>query len=506
MTETQSLDPATPVLVGWAAVSQREDDATTAREPIDLMIDATRAAARRAASERVLATIECIYTPRGRWSYANPGGEIGRAVGAPHARTVLSTVGVLQQTLIGDACRRIRDGELGTALVVGGEAGYRLLRARIADVEIEDRQQRDEPGAVWSPEQELRHPAELRVGLQMPIGIYCMAHSAFRAQLGRSVAEHRHAIAELWSGFSEVAAANPDAWNRQTYMPEEVEIPSERNPMQAFPYTRRMCSSWSVDQAGALIFCSIARARELGIPESSWIYPISSTESNYMAQASTRTELWRVPGAAIAGREAVSGAGLNIEDIDLFDLYSAFPAAVELYGSELGVPVGRPLTVTGGMSFAGGPYNNYTLQAVCRMADLLQASQRVPSGGGAGRQAPRLGLISNASGVLTKQAFGIWSDRPAEGFYWADVTEAVKRESRTRAVTMEYEGEARVDGETVLYTKGKPDKAVVIATAPDGKGVVAESADPLAIERIEASGVCGNRVRVSAGQFFDFET
>ena len=41
----------------------------------------------------------------------------------------------------------------------------------------------------------------------------------------------------------------------------------------------------------------------------------------------------------------------------------ALASAVEVFAAELGIDPARDLTVTGGMPFAGGPLNNYVLQA-----------------------------------------------------------------------------------------------------------------------------------------------
>src|SRR5690606_27749788 len=144
------------------------------------------------------------------------------------------------------------------------------------------------------------------------------------------------------------------------------------NPMQAFPYTRNHCSTWNVDQAAALLLCSMGRARELGIPQSTWIYPLASVESNHMVAVSARAGLAECPGARITGRAALKAAGLATADIDLIELYSCFPLAVQTYAEGLGLSLERDLTVTGGMPFAGGPYNNYFLQATCRAAELLR--------------------------------------------------------------------------------------------------------------------------------------
>src|SRR5207253_1540597 len=155
-------------------------------------------------------------------------------------------------TLLADACAAISAGEVDTALVVGGDAGYRLLRATIAGVRATERQQDDAPDVELAPADELRHPAELRAGIKLPVGLYAILDSAFRAQHGRTVDEHRDRLAHLYRRFAEIAAANPAAWTRRSVDADTIRNASERNPMQAFPYTRLHCSTWNVDQAAAL--------------------------------------------------------------------------------------------------------------------------------------------------------------------------------------------------------------------------------------------------------------
>ncbi|CAN0493873.1 unnamed protein product, partial [Phaeothamnion confervicola] len=189
--------------------------------------------------------------------------------------------------------------------------------------------------------------------------------------------------------FSVIAESNPHAWSRTPLSADIIRAASERNPMQAFPYTRAHCSTWNVDQAAALLFCSEARATALDIPRQQWIYPLASSESNHMTTVSARADLTRCIGAGIAGQAALAAADLTIADIDLLELYSCFPIAVETYAEALQVDLTRPLTITGGMPFAGGPFNNYVLQATCRAAELLRAR-------GTGTA-----LVSSVSGMLT---------------------------------------------------------------------------------------------------------
>jgi alkylation response protein AidB-like acyl-CoA dehydrogenase len=74
------------------------------------------------------------------------------------------------------------------------------------------------------------------------------------------------------------------------------------------------------------------------------------TVGNHMVPVCTHAELDACPGAGIAGRAALEPFGLTAADLDLIDLYSCFPLAVEAYAAEPGIGLGRDLTVTGGMS------------------------------------------------------------------------------------------------------------------------------------------------------------
>ena len=475
----------TPVLVGIGVASRREENFERGLEPMDLMLEAVRCAGTDCGSPLALAGAQSIAVPRGRWSYRNPAGEIARAVGAPAATTVLASVGVLQQTLIGEACARIAAGDAHTALVAGADAGYRLLRAQIAGQAPVDREQDDAPDIVLAPKDELRHPAEKRAGLKMPVALYAIMESAYRASQGWSVDEHRNRIAALGERFSRIAADNPHAWQRTPVDAAAIRDASPRNPMQAFPYTRSHCSSWNVDQAAALLFCSAARATELGIARSRWVYPLASTESNHMVAVSQRQDLAACPGAAIAGRAALDAAGLGVKDLDLVDLYSCFPLAIETYAAALGLPPTRDLTFTGGMPFAGGPYNNYVLQSTCRAAELLRE--------GRGRTA----LVSCVSGVLTKQGFGLWSTSPpADGFALRDLTESVAKQVRTLDVVDGYTGAAKVAGYTVLHGRGQEPRGVALVDTPQGQRAMVTTQDPQLIERMQQEEFVGRTLQV----------
>ena len=485
----------TPVLVGIGTATRREEDFTRALEPLDLMYVAVEAAGVDSGARAALSGVQHIAVPRGRWAYRNPAGAIAQRIGATQATTVLASVGVLQQSLIGEACARIARGECHTTLVTGADAGYRLLRAQIAGQEVSERATEGDPDISLTPKDELRHPVEKRAGIKMPVALYAIMESAYRARQGWSIDEHRNRLAELGARFARVAADNPHAWDRRALDAAAIRDTGERNPMQAFPYTRLHCSTWNVDQAAALLFCSAARAEQLGIARERWVTPLASTESNHMVAVSARADLAACPGARIAGQAALDAGGITAQDLDLIELYSCFPIAVEAYAAELGLPLTRDLTVTGGMAFAGGPYNNYVFQATCRAAGLLRA--------GRGRHA----LVSSVSGVLTKQAFGLWSSAAASAaspsvlaapraFTHVDVSDAVAREVGVLEVLDDFSGTATVAGFTVLHGRGKAARGLVLADTPQGQRVLATTEDAALTARMQSEEFVGRPVRI----------
>ena len=483
------------MLVGIGVATRREDDWTRALEPMDLMHEAVTAAGRDAGNAQLLAGTQYIGVPRGRWTYRNPAGELARAIGARQATTVLASVGVLQQSLLGEACARIARGEADTTLLAGADAGYRLLRAQIAGASAPERQHDDEPQVYLAPKDDLFHRVESRAGFEMPVGLYAILDSAYRARQRWSVSAHRTRLAEMLAHFSAIAAGNPHAWSRTPLSVENIRAASERNPMQAFPYTRAHCSTWNVDQAAALLFCSEARAVELDIPRAQWIYPLASSESNHMMTVSARADLTRCIGAGIAGQAALAAADLTIADIDLLELYSCFPIAVETYAEALQVDLAHPLTITGGMPFAGGPFNNYVLQATCRAAELLRAR-------GTG-----IALVSSVSGMLTKQGFGLWSTAAGpRGFVNADVSTAVATAARTVDVLDGYHGDVSIAGYTVLHGRGLSPRAVVLVDTPTGQRVLTDSQDAELIARMEAEEYVGRIMQVDGSALTERRT
>jgi acetyl-CoA C-acetyltransferase len=327
---------------------------------------------------------------------------------------------------------------------------------------------------------------EVRAGLAMPVVQYAMLENALRAAEGLSLEAHRRRLAVLWASLSERTAGNPDAWTREPIGAEEIED-AKRNPMLAFPYGRLHCSQWNVDQAAGLVLCSAETARSLGIPRDRWIFPLAVADANHMLPYTERRELHRCAGFARAAERAFERAGRDLAGVPHRELYSCFPSAVRVQLRELEIEDELPFSVTGGMAFAGGPVNNFVLQALVRMARVL-------------RETPgAAGLLTAVSGMLAKQGVSLWSSQPGSApFGHDDVSESTARDTPAAVYDDGAQGPARIATYTVIYQAGEPQRVALIAEFEDGRRALAGSDEPAFVESATREEMCGRPVRISA--------
>lgn len=475
----------TPVLVGVAHVDQRIDEPSQAREPLELMIEATRQAAQDAGSTKLL-NASSVRVVRGIWGYENPARAVAEAIGQPNAETALTPYGGnFVQTALNRSALDIQAGKHDIIVLTGAECGNTQAKAARANVELEWQAAPGRPDLLLGEEVEMRHAAEKAVRLGRPIQVYPIFETALRHHLGLGVDEHLQHIAELWAGFSRVAAGNPNAWIREARSAEEIRTPSAANRPVSFPYPKFMNSNNNVDQGAALILCSADKARALGISADKWVYPWAGTDAHDHYYVSNRDNLYSSPAIRLAGNRCLELAGLSAADIDRVDVYSCFPVAVQVAARELGLDTAKPLTVTGGLTWAGGPLNNYVMHSIVRMAQLL-------------RQAPgEKGLITANGGYLTKHAFGVYStEAPAHAYQHQDLQAEVDATFKREAAE-QFNGAAEVEGYAVMYGAEGPDKGFLACRTDDGRRTWAVNQDPDVLNSMIAEEYCGRRVNVS---------
>jgi acetyl-CoA C-acetyltransferase len=342
---------------------------------------------------------------------------------------------------------------------------------------------------VLRPHAEILSPLELKVGLGAPVSQYAVIENALRFADAQPLDAHRDAVAALQARASAVAAGNPDAWDRTPHSAAEIRGPAPHNRPLAFPYTKLHTSQWNVNQAAGLVLCSLETARAVGLREERFVYPLAVADANHMLPLTARRSLARVPGFAAAGRRALTHAGLSIEEVRHLELYSCFPVAVRTQARELGIDEQRPLTVTGGMTFAGGPLNNFVLQALVKMAKVLRADPGSH------------GLVTAVSGILTKQGVSLWScGEPEAGFAFFDVTEETAREQASVPLVEAADGAAQVASYTVLFEGERAVRTAFVCDLDDGRRTLAASDDAALAQLGTEQELCGRGLRLLGGR------
>src|SRR6516225_5644745 len=352
------------------------------------------------------------------------------------------------------------------------------------------RQDESVPPAPRDDDVPMSGPAEKRIGLDRPAYVYPLFEQALRIAAGETNDEHIRRIGELWAQFSAMAEKNPHAWSRQRLTAKQIWQPGPTNRMICWPYTKLMNSNNMVDQAAVVILASAQAATRLRIPSERWVFPYAGTDAHDTYAIAERAEYHRSPAIRIAGRRALELTGLDIDDIELIDVYSCFPSAVQIAAAELGLPLGnsaRPLTVTGGLTFAGGPWNNYVMHSIATMAELLVANPG------------RRGLITANGGYLTKHSFGVYgTEPPTTEFRWEDTQSAVDREP-VRDAAVEWEGVGTVESWTTPFDRdGQPEKAFLAVRTPDDRRTLALLPDPAAAAQTVHDDITGAKVTIHA--------
>ncbi len=487
-----------PVLVG-VGQSLSQWDGTSgpdgAPSPLSLMVDASKAAMTDTGAGGLAAAIDTIAVvrifedsvgsaPHPHGHNTNLPGTLARDIGATPAALIYETVGGQSpQALVNEMAARIHAGEADCVLISGSEAnraskgarrnGVDINWADSADADYEDRGM----GPMMLSREEIKH------GIIAPAYFYALFENAIAAREGHSRSEHRKAMAELFQPFSAVAARNPYAQFPQEHSVEFLSTPSRANYEYADPFLKWFIAQDAVNQGAAAILMSSSRADSLGVPEDKRVYLHGAGEAadDLISLRPRLDGSWAMQTAI--GR-ALHQAEHIAADIRHFDLYSCFPCAVYSSTSALGIDWRhdpRPLTLTGGLPFFGGPGNNYSLHGIAEMVATLR------------RDPTSHGLVLANGGWMTKEAVGVYSAQKPARFVPAEPYATPPEQ-----VTLCKEDcEGVLETFTVTHGKQGPEKGIIFARLEDGRRALANaSSEALATLREDASPV-GRKVAIT---------
>jgi acetyl-CoA C-acetyltransferase len=500
------VDPRTPVVVGVGQFTERIDDPDyRGMSSVDLATEAVRAALSDTGADvsAVAQAIEVFvglrqfeictpFTKPPLGASDNYVRSVAQRVGADPARAVLEPIGGNgSQKVVTEFAGAIAAGEIEVALVLGSEPGSTAKYFSGCD---------DKPDFTENVGGQLE---DRGYGFEQYMNEYTAAHgltgapvqyglldNARRARLGLSVEAYRHAMAELFAPFSKVAAKNPFSSSPVERSVEEIETVTDENRMICDPYPRLLVARDTVNQGAAALIMSVAAARRLGVPETKWVYLRGHADQTEQALLD-RVDLSISVSAKQAVAEALRVAGIGMDEVSTFDLYSCFPFPVFAVCDEFGLASDDPrgLTLTGGLPYFGGPGNSYSLHGI---AETVAEMRDKPG---------TFGLVGANGGIMSKYSVGIYSTEAGD---WApDRSKELQRGIAalpTVAVTRNAEGLATVETYSVRYDWPVTTGVIIGRLVSDDSRFMALTDDEELVALLTSGDPLGAKIVVTAGE------
>ena len=507
-----------PILVGAAQFTQSKD-ALPPIDPLGLMIRASRDAFIDVGSDHLPAIIDtvCVVNSFSRDDENTPH-MLAKHLGVKPRDSFYSLIGGnTPQKLVNQFSRDIAAGRRRAVLISGAEAIYSLcrhsrgksaldwpdnetlrqLKERHLDANFDtllhlgcdnEKSILDKQGGKYD---EPNSMVEEAYDLFMPQFMYPFFETALRSISGRTPEEHRLYMGRSYENLSRIASQNPHAWIRRALSAEDITLVTPRNRYVVYPYTFRMVANINVDQSAALIMMSDQEAQRLGIDRSRWVYPMGGAELNNIWHVTQRPQLHDSPAITKASCLALKQAGLSLDDIDVFDLYSCFPSALEISRRAIGIPEDDPrdLSVTGGLAYFGGPGNNYTMHAIASVVNRIRHDRRLKA------------MVTANGWYNSKHAIGIYSAEPPD-YPWEDhdfsaVQKAIDAEALPDPVERA-SGILTIEAFNMRYDQGgRPERATVIGRLQNGNRALADvKADINYLKKLETIELAGKTEEV----------
>ena len=463
-----------PVIVGVGQHTQRTNDGEPVLEPAVLIAEAARRALDDAGKQLHRVGSVRLLQSRSAVGYRNAPLLAAEFAGVrADEYLIVEGGGESPGAALLAAADAISSGAHDSVLLLAGEAWNSHMRARRSGTSMPLTQQASDvsPPAKQGSMIEFVHPAERELGIERPIQEYPLFEQSLRAARGRSVVDHQEHLGRFLARMSAAAQKNPYAWDRSVHSAEEIATPSASNRMVGSPYTKLMVSNEQVDMAAAMLVTSAEWADAHGVARDRWVFPLAAARGE-APLISNRFALHESVLVRAVGGEVQRLGGRPCTDAAHIDLYSCFPSAVQIQAAELRLDDSKPLSVTGGMPFSGGPWFGYSMHAFAAVVEALRS------------EPGSLGLVGANGGAMSKLVLTLLSTQPTEFFRHCSAQKSIDAAPR-REVAIHYRGAATVESATVMHGRGGvPEQGIVAALLPDGRrawGIVRDSSQVAAM-------------------------
>ncbi|MBU6329693.1 MAG: acetyl-CoA synthetase [Acidobacteria bacterium] len=487
--------PVRVCIVGTARRSWKDADGH-APEPLLMWEEVTRQAiADIGTTHDVIAELDhlgVVHTQS--WDYDDPAARLAERLGAhPCSGTYSILAGTSPQRLLNEAAAAMVRGEISAAVVVGAEAQATVRRATAAGETLDWSHPHPSPARVTDLLSEWYLPTELRHGvLPAWLTFALLSQARWAARGGR--AEDRRAMYEQMSRLSAVAGASEHAWYRTEHSAERLATADAANRMIATPFTKLTTAFPYVDMAAANVLVTDEVADRWGVPADRRVHLRGWGFARDASHIAARTDLTSSPAMRVAMGSATSMAGVELEEIDLFDFYSCFGTAVQFARDAAGLADDdpRPVSLTGGLPYHGGPGSNYMSHSISALVERLRAGDG------------RLGMVTGIGMHMTKHVAGIWSIDPGErplSDSTAPLETVLPEAPDAFAVLDAVVGPVVVDAASAVHdASGAATSVTAICTTVEGARCYARSEDPEVIEAVVEGRWVGLAASVVAGE------
>ena len=457
------MSQSVPLLVGVAQETLRPEETDRVPDPIESTRAVVRSAADDAECTALIDRADALHVVNmTTWRLKDPPSTFAQALGMhPAIKEYTASGGNGPQWLVNRVADNIAAGRCEIAVLTGCEAWNSAGRAFKAGIFNRTYAEKLEVPMVGISRPG-RTDEENNHGANLPISIYPLLENALRAKEGLTLEQQRRNLGRFAETFSAVAAKNPYSWYPVARTAEEALTPTKTNRMVGFPYTKFL-TACPADMAAALIMTTTDVARRLGVPEEKWVYLHGGQDAHDEWFVSNRPDLAHSPAIKAIVQDALSQANIGLDAISFFDLYSCFPCMPRIACKALGIAENdpRPLTITGGLPYFGGPGNNYVMHSIAQAVNRCRANPE------------EYGMITGNGMYCTKHAVGIYSCRPPES-PWRRISPEQFQEAMALPdpleVDLEPTGAFRVDSYTVLHDReGEPETGILCGRTAQAK-------------------------------------
>jgi acetyl-CoA C-acetyltransferase len=479
-----SINPRTPCIIGVAARTWHPGEVGEqgAPEPLAMWEDVARTAAADTRCRDVLRdldSMQIVYCQT--WQYDDAVARLATRLGVdPRHRYYSGIGGTTTQQLVNTTAERMLTGDLDLALLTSAEAlatqrSYKKRGERYPYSFAPD-EKRPFP---WESAPD---PVEIAHEVFQAWLTFAVFDNARRGHLGIELDAYRAGIGRMLAPMTDIATANEHAWFRVARDANEIMTPAPDNRMVGYPYTKYAVAVMDVDMAAALIVATHEKADALGVPHDRRVYLRGWSYATDPVLVAEHPEMWRSPAMARASAEAMRMAGICVDDLACFDLYSCFGSSLHFACDALGLSPTDPrgLTVTGGLPYHGGPASGYLTHSIAATVDRLRAEPEA------------CGLVSGVGMHMTKHVFGVYSTTPGEVSKPPDIPPPA-----AVPVIAEHDGDATVAAYSVVHDRaGEPEWALLVCDVESGARTYAHIREQTVCARAEVDELVGARVRL----------